>query len=35
VVFAVLLTTWIVTRPTISTDDRDMLMRLSYEEVMA
>ncbi len=35
VAFAVLLTTWIVTRPTISTDDRDKLMRLSYEEVMA
>lgn len=35
IVFAVLLTTWIVTRPTISVDDRDALMGLTYEEVIA
>ncbi len=35
VAFAVLLTWWIVTRPTISEDDRDILMALTYEEVKA
>ncbi len=35
IAFAVLLTTWIITRPTISTDDRAWLMGLSYEEVIA
>ncbi len=33
--FAALLIGWILTRPTISTDDRERLMRLTYEEVMA
>lgn len=35
IVFALLLTTWIVTRPTISVDDRNSLMGLTYEELIA
>lgn len=35
VTFAVLLTWWIVTRPTISEEDRVGLMALTYEEVAA
>lgn len=35
IVFAGLLTAWIVSRPTISVDDRDTLMALTYEEVIA
>jgi uncharacterized membrane protein YbaN (DUF454 family) len=33
--FAVLLTWWIVTRPTVSNEDRESLMAMTYEEVMA